>query len=57
MDMIIEMHGSNLELKELIVSYIIIGINVLWDLQKFVEFPDTEYFRHEFAPCVSLTIN
>jgi len=55
--MIIEMHGSNLELKELIVSYIIIGVNVLWDLQKFVEFRDTGYFRHEFAPCVSWTIH
>lgn len=55
LDMITEMHGRNLELKELTVSYNIIGINVLWDLRKFVKLADLEYFQHDFATCVSFS--
>jgi hypothetical protein len=50
--MITEIHGSDLELKELTVSYNIIGVNMLWDLEKFVKFADLQYFRHEFATLV-----
>jgi hypothetical protein len=53
--MITEMHGRNLEVKELTVTYNIVGVNVLWDLEKFVKFTNLEYFRHEFAPCGSLS--
>jgi hypothetical protein len=49
------MHWSNLELKELTVSYNTIGVNVSWDLEKYVKFADLEYFWHEFAPCVPLS--
>ena len=53
--MITEIHGSNSELKELTVSYNNIGVNVFWELEKFVKFAVLEYFRHQFAPCGSLS--
>jgi hypothetical protein len=55
MDMVTEMQGSSSELKKIIFSYNIVGVNVLWELEEFFKFADLQYFRHEFATCGSLS--